>query len=99
MADVSGQYVWGATDSYEAYVGRWSRPLARMFLAWFAAPAAGRWLDVGCGTGALTAAVLDAADPSAVVGIDPSPAFLATAHANVSDSRARFAHGDARALP
>jgi SAM-dependent methyltransferase len=99
MVDASGQYVWGATDSYEAYVGRWSRPLAQIFLTWFAVPAAGRWLDVGCGTGALTAAVLEVADPSAVVGIDPSAAFLATAQANVSDPRARFAIGDARALP
>jgi hypothetical protein len=30
MADA---YVWNATDSYEAYVGRWSRPLAELFLA------------------------------------------------------------------
>ncbi len=38
MADVSGQYVFRATDAYEAYVGRWSRPLAEAFLAWFAVP-------------------------------------------------------------
>ena len=99
MADAPAPFVWGATDSYEAYMGRWSRPLARMFLDWFAAPAAGRWLDVGCGTGALTAAVIDAADPTSVVGIDPSPAFLATAQANIPDPRARFEVGDARALP
>ena len=99
MADASGHDVWKATDAYEAYMGRWSRPLARMFLAWFAVPEAGRWLDVGCGTGALTEAVLDAADPSAVVGIDPSPEFLGVAQSHVSDPRARFEVGDARALP
>jgi SAM-dependent methyltransferase len=99
MTDVSGQYVWHATDAYEAYVGRWSRPLAEAFLAWFAIPMGSRWLDVGCGTGALTAAVLDAADPSAVVGIDPSSAFLDAAKAHVPDPRARFEIGDARALP
>ena len=38
MADATAPYVWGATDSYEAYIGRWSRPLARAFLAWFALP-------------------------------------------------------------
>ena len=99
MADATAPYVWGATDSYEAYIGRWSRPLARAFIAWFAVPTAGRWLDVGCGTGALTEAVLAAADPTAVVGIDPSPAFLAAAQARIADPRARFAVGDARALP
>ncbi len=95
MAD----YVWRSTDAYEAYMGRWSRPLALAFLDWFAAPSAGRWLDVGCGTGALTAAVLEAADPSAVLGIDPSPEFLGAAQSRVSDPRARFEIGDAQALP
>jgi SAM-dependent methyltransferase len=99
MIDVSGQYVFRAPDAYEAYVGRWSRPLAGAFLSWFAVPTAGRWLDVGCGTGALTQAVLDATDPITVVGIDPSPEFLGAAQRQVSDPRARFELGDARALP
>jgi SAM-dependent methyltransferase len=72
--------------------------MAQAFAAWFAAPRASRWLDVGCGTGALTAAVLEAADPVAVTGIDPSTDFIATANAHISDPRARFEVGDARAL-
>ena len=99
MAQVFEPYVFRATDAYEAYVGRWSRPLAEAFLAWFAAPAAGRWLDVGCGTGALTEAVLDATNPVAVVGIDSSPDFLSVAQTRIADPRARFEVGDARALP
>jgi SAM-dependent methyltransferase len=95
MAD----YVWRSTGPYEAYVGRWSRPLALAFLDWFAAPSAGRWLDVGCGTGALTDAVLEAAGPSALLGIDPSPEFLGAAQSRISDPRARFEIGDAQALP
>jgi hypothetical protein len=43
MVDVFEPYVFRATDAYEAYVGRWSRSLAEAFLAWFAAPAGGRW--------------------------------------------------------
>ena len=99
MADVFEPYVFRATDAYEAYVGRWSRPLAETFLAWFAVPMAGRWVDVGCGTGALTDAILAATNPIAVVGIDPSPEFLGAAQSHVSDPRTRFEVGDARALP
>jgi SAM-dependent methyltransferase len=90
---------WSSGDSYEAYVGRWSRPVARRFLEWLGLPAGGRWLDVGCGTGALTDEVLAGAAPIAVVGVDPSPAFVAHAAHHVPDRRACFAVGDARALP
>jgi SAM-dependent methyltransferase len=99
MADPSATVVWHATDAYEAYMGRWSRPLAEAFLAWFAVPTGSRWLDVGCGTGALTEAVLDATNPVAVVGIDSSPDFLRVAQSRVDDPRAHFTVGDARALP
>ena len=99
MAEETGPYVWHGSDAYEAYMGRWSRPLAEAFLAWFAVPPGRRWLDVGCGTGALTDAILDATDPIAVVGIDPSPEFLDVAQSQIADPRVRFAVGDARALP
>ncbi|HEU4422510.1 MAG TPA: class I SAM-dependent methyltransferase [Pilimelia sp.] len=93
------QEVWAAGDAYEAYVGRWSRPVAEVFLRWLDAPAGRRWLDVGCGTGVLAAAVLTLADPAEVVGVDPSEQFLATARARVTDPRSSFQVGDARSLP
>ena len=55
--------VWAAGDAYEPYVGRWSRPVAREFLAWLAVGQGAQWLDVGCGTGALTQTVLAVAGP------------------------------------
>ena len=89
---------WGSGNAYEPYVGRWSRPVAREFLAWLAVPSGGRWLDVGCGTGALTETILSLANPHEVVGVDPSPAFVAFARDRVRDTRVRFEVGDAQAL-
>jgi SAM-dependent methyltransferase len=89
---------WGSGHGYEAYVGRWSRPIARDFLAWLALPAGLDWLDVGCGTGALTATVLSIAGPGSVVGIDPAGGFIDHARDAIVDPRARFLVGDARWL-
>jgi SAM-dependent methyltransferase len=73
--------------------------VAAAFVSWLDVPAGRRWLDVGCGTGALTASVLAGAGPAAITGVDPSEGFLATARARVTDSRADFRVGDARSLP
>jgi SAM-dependent methyltransferase len=99
VADATRPHVWGNTEAYEAYMGRWSRPAADAFLMWLA-PAPGlRWLDVGCGTGALTQAILATANPREVLGVDPSADFIASATAQITDVRVRFEIGDARALP
>jgi SAM-dependent methyltransferase len=90
---------WAAGDGYEPYIGRWSRSVARRFVPWLGAPEGQRWLDVGCGTGALTAAVLAGARPATIVGIDPSPGFLAYAAEATIDPRVTFRQGDALAIP
>ena len=90
---------WDSGEAYETYVGRWSRLVAREFVRWLAVPPGSRWLDVGCGTGALVQTVLEHAAPSGVVGIDPSAAYIASAGARMDDDpRAHFEVGDARAL-
>lgn len=88
---------WERASPYEQYVGRWSRQVAPLFLAWLQVPAAQRWLDVGCGTGALCAAILDRCSPSSVVGVEPSAGFLETARANLA-GRAVFHQGSAEAI-
>ena len=90
---------WASGAAYEPYVGRWSRPVAADFLDWLGVAPQRRWLDVGCGTGALTSIILSHCDPVAIIGIDPSPAYVAWAAANIQDGRARFETGDATRLP
>ncbi|HTP97407.1 MAG TPA: methyltransferase domain-containing protein [Burkholderiales bacterium] len=92
------QSVWGVGRAYEPYVGRWSRLVAREFVDWLALPPGARWLDVGCGTGALTETLLGRANPAEVRGIDPSAGFLALAREQVCDPRVRFDVGDACSL-
>src|SRR5215212_3078616 len=90
--------VWASGAAYEPYVGRWSRLVAREFLSWLAVPPGSRWLDVGCGTGALTQTILAQAAPAAVHGVDASASFLAYAQEATPDPRAAFAVEDAQAL-
>ena len=90
---------WADGNRYESYVGRWSRPVARQFVTQLRVPAGRRWLDVGCGTGALTGAVLAGAAPAAVLGADASPELVRHAIAHVRDPRASFRTADARDIP
>ncbi len=89
---------WSDGGAYERYIGRWSRLVAREFVAWLEQDQGLEWLDVGCGTGALTQVVLDVAEPEAVKGVDASEAYVETASRAVNTSRADFAVCDARAL-
>ena len=91
--------VWESGDAYEPYVGRWSRLVATKFLDWLDVAPQKRWLDVGCGTGALSAAILARCEPTSLLGIDPSPAYVGWAGAQIQDSRSHFATGDATNLP
>ncbi len=93
------QDAWAVGAAYEAYVGRWSRLVARELLRWLAVPPRSAWLDVGCGSGTLVQEILEQASPRAVLGIDRSEPFVAHARARVPDARAAFRAGDAQALP
>jgi ubiquinone/menaquinone biosynthesis C-methylase UbiE len=91
--------VWAQGAAYERYVGRWSRPVADQFLDWIAIPPGQSWLDVGCGTGALSGCILARAAPAQTLGVDPSDGFVTHARERVSDMRAEFRVGNAMALP
>jgi SAM-dependent methyltransferase len=89
---------WECASPYEQYVGRWSRSVAPPFLSWLHVPAGQRWLDLGCGTGALSAAILDQCSPASVVGVEPSEGFLQGAKQNLG-ARVTLLQGSAAAIP
>jgi SAM-dependent methyltransferase len=90
---------WLAGEAYEGYMGRWSRPLARVFIEWLNPKPSAHWLEVGCGTGALTSAICDFSEPASVVACDPSEPFIEHARNNLSGARASFVVAGAGALP
>lgn len=91
--------LWESGSSYERFMGRWSRELARSFVSWLDVPAGRHWLEVGCGTGALTSAILDVGRPASVVATDASPQFVDHARSTHPDSRVRFLTASAGELP
>ena len=90
---------WASGAAYESYMGRWSRLVALKFLTWLALPSARRWLDAGCGTGALTETILSEAAPHTITGIDASLGFVPYVHGRLGGQRVRFLVGDLQALP
>lgn len=85
---------WKSAGSYEEFMGRWSHSVAERFLKWLNIEPRLRWLEIGCGTGALTRAILTAADPTTITAIDPSEAYIAYCRARTSDKRALFKEGE-----
>jgi len=90
---------WAIGSAYEAFMGRWSRPLAKQFVERLGVEPRCHWLDVGCGTGALTAAICEFGRPASVVACDPSGPFLEAASSTLADKRVMFELGDGEHLP
>ncbi len=99
MPDQQLHTAWTNGDAYDLLVGRWSRLIARQYVPWLQVPQGSTWLDVGCGTGILTEAILRNAVPGRVVGVDQSEAYVAEAGRRLSGESVSFDVGDAQALP
>lgn len=85
--------------AYDRYMGTWSRLVGASFIDWLAPHAGLHWLDVGCGNGAFTMMIAERCAPAMIEGIDPSEGQLAFARTRLPSTVARFARGDAMALP
>jgi ubiquinone/menaquinone biosynthesis C-methylase UbiE len=91
-------YKWNNAALYESYVGRWSRLTAVEFLNWLNMNSGLLWLDVGCGTGALTDAILKTQEPKKVIGADPSESQIQYTWESIQDTRAEFIVSNAESL-
>jgi SAM-dependent methyltransferase len=68
-----------AAEAYDRFIGRFSRPLAADFIAFAGVGEHQRALDVGCGTGSLTAELVQRLGPANVAAVDPSGSFVEAA--------------------
>jgi SAM-dependent methyltransferase len=85
-------------EAYDVFMGRWSARLAPLLVQFAGVTDGDDVLDVGSGTGALSAAIAAAAPLSRIVGIDRSEAYVAVARAHHHSPRVRFEVGDAQQL-
>lgn len=98
MAQVAGARNFMVSgDAYDAFMGRYSRPLARQFADFVGVSGGQRALDVGCGPGALTSDLVRRLGAGQVAACDPSPSFAAACREHHPGVDVR--DGPAEALP
>jgi len=90
---------WALPNAYDYFMGRWSHLIAREFVEWLEPESGLRWFEMGCGTGALTSAILEHADPLSVLACEPSETLLKLARERISDQRVTFSVGSAADFP
>lgn len=78
--------LWGATDKYEMYMGRWSKEVAPLFLKWLNAPIQKSWIDIGCGTGGLSENISALCNASRILGVDSSEGFVKAAQGRLKNA-------------
>jgi len=66
-----------AAEAYDRFMGRYSTPLAPLFVDFGHVAPGQRVLDVGAGPGALTRALVERIGPAGVTAVDPSEPFVA----------------------
>jgi SAM-dependent methyltransferase len=82
-----------AAESYDRYIGRYSRALAPRFLE-FAGVEGGPVLEIGCGPGSLTEVLAARFGAAQVAAVDPSAPFVAACRARVPGADVRIGGGE-----
>jgi len=90
---------WTSGAHYDQWMGRWSRLLAQKFLNWLSLPPGLRWLDVCCGSGVVTEAIVERNAPDSIAGVDASPEQIDFARQHRAQPNVIFKTGNAMALP
>src|SRR5215471_21486956 len=91
--------MFAAAESYERFMGRWSRLIAARLVDFTNLPDEGQVLDIGSGTGTLSSVIVQHKAGVRVVGIDPSKEYVAYANSlNPAHHRITFEIGDAQHL-
>ncbi len=96
--DISG-IIFDDGDTYERYMGVWSRKVGAQFIDWVKFPNALNFLDVGCGNGAFSIQLDQLCNPSSISGIDPSSAQIEFARSRKFNVSSSFEIGDSMDLP
>ena len=89
---------WTSGAHYDRWMGRWSRLLAQEFLKWMAVPMGLRWIDVCCGSGVVTEAIVELSAPAGAAGVDASADQISFAREHRAYPNVSFETGDATAL-
>jgi SAM-dependent methyltransferase len=100
MIDTPGNQnlIFSEAEAYERFMGRWSRRLAPLLVGFAGVHDGDTVLDVGSGTGALTAALAKTAPSSRIFGIDPAGSYVALARAHHGSTLISFEIGDAQQM-
>jgi len=92
---MASNFVAKGADTYDSYMGRWSRRLAQLFIDFAGLADGERVLDIGCGTGNLTFALPARANIAAIEAVDYEAQFVEAARGRNNDPRINIQQGDA----